>query len=170
MRIVIAAAFLTIVACAQKPTVEAPEQAQARIDRESAEAKKAIDSLNAEFDGHFNAGHGDVVAAQYLEDGELQVTGTPLLKGRQAIGAFITGLAPLKAAIKLTAVAVAANGPIAIERGEYTLSVVPPGAKTAATESGTYLVHWRNVNGSWMRVWDVASTPAAIPGPPPKTN
>lgn len=167
MRIFLVAA-LVLAGCAPKP--EAPEQAQARMDRESADAKKAIDSLNAEFDGHFNAGHGDLVAAQYTEDGELQIVGQQLLKGRQAIAAAVTGLAPMKAAIKTGATSVTANGPLAIERGEYTLSVSPPGAPGPLSESGVYLIHWHRVNGNWMRVSDVASTAAAIPPPPaPKT-
>jgi len=66
----------------------------------------------------------------------------------------------MKAAIKLTATAVAANGPIAIERGEYALSLLPPGAKSALAENGVYLVHWHLVNGMWMRVHDVAATAA----------
>jgi ketosteroid isomerase-like protein len=170
MRTLLAALSLSI-ACAPRPVTEGPEQAQARIDRESAAAKLVIDSLNAEFDGHFNAGHGALVAAQYAEDGELQVVGSPVLKGRHAIATFIDGLGPLKAAIKLTATSVAANGPIAIERGEYALSLVPPGATTAVSETGVYLIHWHNVNGQWLPVTDVASTAAPAPmGPPPKSN
>ena len=166
MRFVVAAALL-LMACAPKP--ETAEQAQARLTQESAEAKRAIDSLNAEFEGHFNAGHGDFVAAQYAEDGELQVVGRPLLKGRQAIAGEVTGLGSMKAAIKTTATSVAASGPIAIERGEYTLSLLPPGAKTAVSETGVYLIHWHKVNGNWMRISDVASTAAPAPmGPPAK--
>jgi uncharacterized protein (TIGR02246 family) len=157
-------AVLALAACAPKP--ETAEQADARIATESAAAKQAIDSLNAEFVGHFNAGHGDLVAASYTEDGELMVAGQPVAKGRAAIAAMVNAMAPLKAALKLTATSVVANGPIAIERGEYALSVVPPGAPGALSESGTFLVHWHKVNGNWLKVSDVATSPAPIPAPP----
>ena len=165
MRLTIVA-LIGLAACA--PKAETPPQADARLATEAADAKRAIDSLNADFEGHFNAGHGDLVAAQYTEDGELQVPGAPLTKGRQAIAAAVNGLATMKAAIKTTATSVAASGPIAIERGEYTLSLVPPGAP-ATSETGIYLIHWHKVNGNWMRVSDVASSaaPASMAAPAP---
>ncbi len=163
-------ALIGLAACA--PKAETPEQAATRLATESSEAKRAIDSLNADFEGHFNAGHGDLVAAQYTEDGELQVPGAPLTKGRVAIAAAVNGLATMKAAIKTTATSVSANGALAIERGEYTMSMVPPGAPAATSESGIYLIHWHKVNGNWMRVSDVASSaaPASMGGPPPTTK
>lgn len=168
MRLLLAAAVVFLAGCAPKP--EGPEQAQARIDLESSAARKAIDSLNAEFNGHFNAGHGDLVAAQYTEDGELQVPNAPLLKGRAAIAASVNELAKMKAAITTKATSVAANGPLAIERGEYTLSVSPPGAAAPLSETGIYLIHWHQVNGTWLRVSDVASSsaPMSMGAPPAK--
>jgi ketosteroid isomerase-like protein len=164
MRLLLASAIL-LAGCA--PKAEGPEQAQARIDLESSAARKAIDSLNTDFNGHFNAGHGDLVAAQYAEDGELQVVGGPLLKGRAAIAASVNELAKVKATITTTATSVSANGPLAIERGEYTLSI-SPGTPAPLTETGVYLIHWHRVNGTWLRVSDVASTAAPIPmGPAP---
>lgn len=158
-------ALIGLAACA--PKAETPDQAETRLASESVAAKRIIDSLNTEFETHFNAGHGDIVAAQYTEDGELQVPGAPFTKGRPAIAAAVTGLGTMKAAIKTTATSVAANGPLAIERGEYTLSYLPPGAPAAVSESGIYLIHWHLVNGSWMRVSDVASSPAPAAAPPP---
>ena len=161
--------LVALVACAAcAPKAETPEATAARLQRESADAKRIIDSLNLEFEGHFNQGHGEQVAAQYTEDGELQVVGSPLLKGRQAIAEAVTGLGQMKAAIKTTATRVDAAGDLAIERGEYTMSLVPPGAPTAVSESGIYLIHWHRVGGTWLRVSDVASTGAPAPMGPPK--
>ena len=160
------ALFSLIALAACGPRTETEQQATARITTESAEAKRAIDSLNTEFDGHFNQGHGDLVAAQYTEDGELATVNAPVLKGRAAIAAFVTGTAQMKAAIKTTAVSVMANGPLAVERGDYTISMVLPGAASAVTETGAYLIHWHKVNGVWMRAADVATSAAPIPPPP----
>lgn len=160
----LAGSLLALAACA--PKAETPDQIQVRINAESIEAKRVIDSLNADFDGHFNAGHGDQVAAQYTEDGELAVGGAPVARGRAAIAAAVNGLVGVKATIKTTAVSVVANGPLAVERGDYTMSITPPGTPGPVSESGAYLIHWHKVDGAWKRVADVASSPAPIPAPP----
>ncbi len=156
---------LTLAACA--PKAETPEQAQARLATESASAQKAIDSLNTDFVGHFNAGHADLVAAQYAEDGELMLGGSPVAKGRAAIAAAVSGLAPMKPSLKLTLVSVAANGPMAIERGTYDMTIQPPGASGPMTESGNFIVHWHQVDGKWLRVHDITASPSPFPPPPP---
>lgn len=166
MRLAFAALVLVAGCAPAAPQPETAEQTQARLTAESADAKRAIDSLNADFEGHFNAGHGDLVAAQYAEDAVLAVSGGEPVKGRQAIAATVTGMAKDKAAIKLTAVTVAASGPLAVEWGSYSLNLQPAGAKGPITDNGSFLVHWHKVGGSWIRIHDVATT-SVPPGPPP---
>ena len=158
-----AGALLFFVGCS--PKAETSGDADLRIARESSAAKMVIDSLNAEFDAAFNAGRGDDVASQYTDDGSLAVPNAPAMQGRVALAEGVNGLASMKAAIRTKAVSVMANGPLAIEHGEYTLSIVPPGAPTALTESGTYLIHWHKVGDHWLRAADVATSPAPIPAP-----
>src|ERR1044071_6109394 len=73
-----------------QPPAETPQQAEARMNTESAAAKQAIDSLDAEFTKHFNMGHADVVAGFYTEQGHLMPPNGPAAVGRQAIQAALT--------------------------------------------------------------------------------
>jgi uncharacterized protein (TIGR02246 family) len=163
------AALMLAAACA--PAAETADQTNTRIAAESSALKMTLDSLNTAFDAAFNAGQGDAVAAQYTEDGELMVAGSPAATGRAAIAAFVNALPAMKASIRTKAVAVMANGPLGIERGEYTMTVVPPGAPGPITDVGTYLIHWHRVDGHWLRVSDVATTPTPPQpaGPPPRS-
>src|SRR5262245_53866274 len=102
--------------------------AAANPEAESAAAKQAIDAANQDLAQHLAMGHGDIVAAQYPDDAHMMVVNEPVAEGRAAIAAMFNGLAPMKPTIILTADKVTASGPIAVERGKYTLTISPPGA------------------------------------------
>ena len=95
------------------------------------------------------------------------VVGNPVAKGRQQIAAMINDLAPAKATLSLTADKVTAIGPVAIERGTWSLSLTPAGAPGPVTESGTFLVHWHKAGDKWLRVDDIATSDKPLPPPPP---
>ncbi len=159
----LAPALLLLAACSSAPPTESPEQTAQREAAETTEAKRVIDSLNLEFNGAFSSGLGDIVAAQYTTDGELVVSGQPPFKGRQAIAGMVAEMAKLKAAITTRARTVTRHGPLAVELGDYTLSITPPGARTSTTESGAYMIHWHLIDGHWLRVADVAATTPPAP-------
>jgi len=170
MRVVAGLALSLGLAAACQPKAETPEQAQARMDTETTAARTAIDSLDREFAQHFNQGHADLVAGMYTEQAHLMPPNMPVVVGRDAIK---TGLAPffaMKAELKLTADAVVANGPLAVERGTYALSFTPPGATAPMTDTGKYLVHWHLIDGKWLLADDIwnSDLPAMPMGPPAK--
>jgi ketosteroid isomerase-like protein len=140
---------------------ESPSQAAARLARESAAAKVVIDSLNSAY-LHPSAG----VVAQYAEDAEV-VAGPLELKGRTAIANGMTDGASVGGTMRMHAVSVTAYGPLAIERGVYTMTITPPGAPQALSEDGNYLIHWRLADGHWLRAAEFASSPHPLPPPPP---
>lgn len=156
---------LAALAAACTPVAETAEQAEARMATESAAAREFIEAANAEFVQHFNQGHGDVVAATYTEDGVLMIVGAPVARGRQAIAAMVSGLAPMQPQLTITAQEVVANGPMAVERGTYSLTLTPPGAPGPVTESGTFVVYWRRMGDHWMRAWDIATSDKPLPPP-----
>lgn len=158
-----APALLLLAACSSTPSAESPEAIAQREAAETTEVRRVIDSLNLEFNGAFSSGLGDVVAAQYAPDGELVISGQPPFKGRQAIAAVVGEMAKLNAAITTRARSVTRHGPLAVELGDYTMSITPPGAKAATTESGSYMIHWHLVDGQWLRISDVAATTPAQP-------
>lgn len=152
------------------PAAETPEQAATRMATEAADAKTAIEASNQAFMAHFNAGHGDSVAAIFSENGRMMEPNAPPYVGRAAIAASANGMANMKATLTLTIEDVAASGPIAIERGTYSITLTPPGAPGPVTDSGKYLVHWHKAGDTWMMVDDIwnSDLPPVPAGPPPK--
>jgi hypothetical protein len=61
----------------------------------------------------------------------------------------------MKANLTLTPVAVAVNGPLGVERGTYSVTFTPPGATAPITDTGKYLVHWKQVGGKWLLANDI---------------
>jgi hypothetical protein len=155
----------TLIGCQPKP--ETADQARARIESESAAARKIIDSLNIEFTKHLEMGHANVVAAAYTPDAHVLPPGSPLVSGREAIQNYWSGLIALKPQGTVKAESVTANGPLAVERGTVTLSYTPPGATAPVTEVGKYVVHWHNVDGKWLIADDIWNMDAG-PAPPPE--
>jgi uncharacterized protein (TIGR02246 family) len=164
MRATLAAAAIVVLGCQQ---AETPEQRDARITTESAAARTAIEAKNAEFMTHFNQGHGEQVAARYTEDGAVLAPNVPAVEGRTAIQAMVTEFGAMKAQLTLVTKSVVANGPLAIERGTFRMTFMPPGATTAVADTGKYLVHWRNVGGQWLLVDDMFNSDLPISAPPP---
>jgi len=164
--VVLALGLGVMAGCAPKP--ETPEQAEARMTAEAASARTAIEASNQQFVMHFNAGHGDSVAAFYAEDGRVMAPNMAVASGRQAIAASMGMMAG--ATLALTTESVAASGPLAVERGTYTITLTPPGAKAPITDNGKYLVHWHKVGDKWMMVDDIwnSDLPPMPAGPPAK--
>jgi ketosteroid isomerase-like protein len=158
--------FAMIAAC--QPTAETAEQAEARMASEAAAARTAIEASNARFVTHFNAGQGDSVAAHFTEDGRVMAPNMAAAVGRPAIAASMGMMGG--ATLVLTAESVVANGPLAIERGTYSITLTPPGATAPITDTGKFLVHWRKVGDVWLKVDDIwnSDLPAMAAGPPAK--
>ncbi len=144
---------LAVAAC--QPKAETAEQAQMRMQNESAAAHTAIDSLNREFTTHLNMGHGDVVAGMYTDDAVVMAPNMPAATTRDAIKALFGEFTGMKAQLTLTAQSVSADGPMAVERGTYSVTMTPPGAKAPMTDTGKYVVVWRQVDGKWMLAQDI---------------
>ncbi len=156
---------LVLAACQAKETAE---QAQARMATESAAAKTAIEAVNAEFTSHMNQGHASVVAGYYTDDAVFMGPNEPAANGKAAVQAAVEGLVTMKPQLTLTTASVTANGPLAVERGTYVMTLTPPGAPAAVADTGKYLVHWRQVDGKWLLAEDIFNSdlPPA-PAPPP---
>jgi ketosteroid isomerase-like protein len=153
-----------------QPKTETPEQAQARMDTETASVRSVIDSLDAEFSSHFTQGHADLVAAMYSDQAHLMPPNQPVAVGKDAIKAAFAPFFAMKSELKLTADAVSANGDLVIERGTYTVTFTPEGATAPTTDTGKYLVHWHRLGGKWLIADDIwnSDLPAMPMGAPPK--
>lgn len=151
-----------------QPAAETAEQAEQRVASETAAAKTAIEASNASFVVHFNAGQGDSIAAHYTEDGRVMGPNMPAAVGRAAIAGSMGMMAG--ATLALNTESVAANGPMAVERGTYSITLTPPGATAPITDTGKYLVHWHKVGDKWMMVEDIWNSDLPAMPEPPKKN
>ena len=162
------AALLAAVAC---QTAETPEQMRARMQTESDAARAAIEQAMAAFARHVGAGNADSVAALYADNAVLMPPNMAAATGRAAIreafAGMLSGGAPT---IHFTVQSVVANGPLAVERGRYHLTMPAAAGQPAMADSGKYLVHWHKVGDRWMIQEDVwnSDAPAAPPEPAPR--
>jgi ketosteroid isomerase-like protein len=161
-------AFATLgVAVACQPAAESPDQQRARLEAESDSARVAIEALNARFTGFFNAGQTDSVVSLYTSTATVMPPAMPAVTGADSIrGVFATmgSMMPKGSTLALRAQSVVANGPIAVERGSWTMTI--PAEAGAPTEShGKYVVMWRKVDGEWRIEEDIWNEDT----PPPDT-
>lgn len=153
------AVFFLLLGC---QSTETPQQTEARIARESQQARAEIETLLGRWEGWVAEGNVDSMAGMLAEDGHTLPPNLPAIAGRQA---WVAWARPLFSQGQWTedivTESVVANGPIAIERGRYTLSMTPgpaaPQGATAISDTGKYLWHWHKTDGRWMlreAVWN----------------
>ena len=99
------------------------------------------------------------IAELYTEDGALMAPNAPISKGRPAIEQ--TWASMMRApGFDLTFVPeqiiVSASGDMALDRGTYSLTVAPNGAKQ--TDTGKYVVVWRKIGREWKAAADILNS------------
>jgi ketosteroid isomerase-like protein len=146
-------ALLLAVAGCQKP--ETPEQAQARMTRELAAARPALDAVARSWERYTAAGQSDSIAMLFTEQGEELPPHAAAATGRPAIQAFQAQQASLgQVTINITTDEALVNGPLAVSRGAFTSAIKPgagaPAGMKAIADTGKYLIHWHQVGGKWL--------------------
>ena len=148
--------------------LETEEETQARIERESATAMKAIQARNKNLERSYAAGDADSVVTVFAEDARQMPPNGPGVVGRDAMLEFWTqAMSWGQWNFTLDAQTVVANGPLAIEYGRYTQNFTPgpdaPNGVTAIAATGNYLVHWRKRGQEWFIVTDIANSDESLP-------
>ena len=167
-----AAALLLVAAAACKPPAETAEQLAARMAADADSARTGIAAQNRRFEAAMAAGSADSLAVLYTEDGAMMAPNMAGVMGREGIrAAFGPMMQGGKATLTLNTVAVAANGPMAVERGTYHFTYTPTRGP-AQPDSGKYLVHWKKVSGTWLMADDMwnSDAPMAMPAGSAKRN
>ncbi len=112
-----------------------------------------IEAANAKWVELFNKGDFEGVAKLYTEVATALPPGSPMVKGRSAIGQMWKGMAEQVGNPRLTIVDINRLGPNAArEIGTFTLTTKGPSPKEV---SGKYLVVWERVRGGWKISADI---------------
>lgn len=151
----IAALALTIAvsACATGAT-------QAEFTRADADA---IRQNAAQLTTAFNAKQVDEIVALYAENSVFMPPNAPLLRGREPLKSFYSGLLEKGATnLQMAPEEVAGHGPIAYESGTYSLTF----ANGASRDRGKYVRILRSVAGTWRTektIWSSDLPPSSTP-------
>ena len=115
--------------------------------------KAKIEAANAKWVELFNKGEFEGVAKLYAEDATAFPPGSPMVKGRSAIGKMWKGMAEQVGNPMLAILDIKRLGPNAArEIGTFTLTTKGPSPKDV---SGKYLVVWEKVRGKWKIAADI---------------
>ena len=161
----LALSLVAVVALTACQAAETAEQMHARMQAESDSARVALEAKAEAFSAAMNAKDFDAVAAFYAPDAVVMAPDVPAVTGRDAIRAMMASpeaQMPEGAVFALHVLSVTANGPLAVERGEWRATVTGPDGNPM-TMRGKYLAEWHKIDGEWMMVSDIWNGDAAAP-------
>lgn len=112
-----------------------------------------IAAVNGKWIGFFNKGDFDGVASLYTADATAFPPGSPMVKGRAAIGAMWKSMAEQMTDPKVTTIDVKRLGPAAArEIGTFSLKTK---GSTSKEVTGKYVVIWQKVGKDWKLATDI---------------
>ena len=115
--------------------------------------KAEIEAVNAKWVEFFNKGDFAGVASLYADDAVAFPPGSPMVKGKAAIGAMWKGMAEQVTDPKVTTLDVKRLGHLAArEIGTFSLTTKGPTPKEV---TGKYVVVWEKVRGRWKLAADI---------------
>jgi len=175
---------ILLVACQSHET---PQQAQARMQKESEAFTTVAASTAKRYSSWMAAGQADSIANIFTEQGREMPPNEPAVVGRAAIKMYETRNATtFSQKIAINGESYMASGPLGVERGSYIFEGkakpgAPKGLPATVKDEGKYLVHWHNVNGQWLMadmIWnsnhpmmtEAKKKPAAHTGAKPTTT
>jgi ketosteroid isomerase-like protein len=137
------------------------------VEDESAAVRQIIEAYNANLARWYEAGMMDSVAWVFAADARQMGPNTEPLVGREAIREFWSQVAGLGTwTFEINTEEVTAYGPVAVERGTYTLDFKPGDAAlpgmAASADTGNHLVEWRLEDGRWLIVNHVATSQRSV--------
>jgi uncharacterized protein (TIGR02246 family) len=115
--------------------------------------KAEIEAANAKWVEFFNKGDFTGVGSLYTDDAVAFPPGSPMVKGKAAIGTMWKGLAEQVSDPKITTIEVKRLGRFAVrEIGTFSLKTKQPAPKEL---TGKYVVVWEKVRGRWKLASDI---------------
>jgi uncharacterized protein (TIGR02246 family) len=115
--------------------------------------KAEIEAANAKWIQFFNKGDFAGVASLYTPDASAFPPGSPVVRGRDAIGAMWKGMAEKVGDPELTTLDVKPLGPAAArEIGTFSLKTKGPNPEEV---TGKYVVIWEKIGNDWQLAADI---------------
>ena len=110
-----------------------------------------------------NAGNFAAAVSYYQDDAGLLLPNTAVVQGREPIRKWLAANPPI-AGFTIEPVDIDGRGDLAYVRGNYSLTLTPPGA-AAIHDRGKFVEIWRKqADGSWKIKWDIFNSD--LPPPP----
>jgi ketosteroid isomerase-like protein len=148
---------------------ETAEQAEARMTAEAEAAAVALDSAYARMMSFVASENADSLASLYAENARLYPQDEPIVEGREAIRAkYVSWFGMGTAEIDSERLGLTVNGPIAIERMKWTMTITAePGGPPMEplTMVGKGVVVWRKIGNQWLIMDDVGNNDAPMVPP-----
>jgi uncharacterized protein (TIGR02246 family) len=122
---------------------------------DSSAVRVAIDEVNQELVGCWSGGEHECVAAAFTQDGWQMMPNSQARAGADAIQRFwqqAFGWGQWEVSLETSVLE--QSGPVAVERGKYTIrftadAAAPPG-RPSSQDRGNYVTHWRlDSDGRW---------------------
>ncbi len=137
-------------------------------DTDAEAVYRTIEATNAKAMASLAAGDIETYCSLFTEDAWSMPPNSPASKGRAEIFEAFSQMAQFgKVQFDLKALDVAVCGPMAVERGAFTLDYTPfddsspiPGFH----DEGHYLAHWVEQDGKWMIRSDAPVSTLPLPG------
>jgi len=147
--------LLAVVAAGCQPAATLSEQDKAAIAKVTEESVKMINTPKMD--------HAAYVKQFYTEDAEWLAPNMPPVKGAAAIVQTLQAFPPITD-FKAETVSIEGRGDLAFERGNYTMTLNPPGAPPV-TDHGKYVEVWKKqADGGWKVAYDSFSSDLPLPG------
>lgn len=125
------------------------------------EIRAGIAAGNEKFMAAVQRSDGAGIAACYTSDAQVLPPNSAPITGTANIATFFQGMMDMGVkSAKLESQHIEAQGDLAVEVGQYTLTIQPNGMD-AMTDVGKYVVVWKNENGVWKLHIDIFNTNAA---------
>lgn len=142
----------------------ADERNQSAQNAVAAKHETAIRSISKQWLGLIRNRDAAAIAKLYAPDGALLPPGAPIAVGSSAIEQAWRGMMETPGfalSFEITQIVVASAGDMAFDRGTYRFSSSGPNGPV--TDTGKYVVVWRNIDGEWKAVADIFNSDAAQP-------
>lgn len=145
--------FLMFSCCLAAICAYAQENETSQVD------EQYLKEAGKEWDGLFNSGQIEALAALYSEDVISMPSNAPAIKGSKALKAdFAKFFAENTARHETYIDEILRTDEFAIERARYVLTYRPKGGEAEVVETGRHVVCRKKRDGKWQIAWEIWNT------------